>query len=113
METRRRQPRKTLDQTIIAVDTINGGEFGELVNLSLEGMMLMTGRSVPVQSIFQLALRLPEPLLGDDHIDVGVDCLWCRQAEQYSRYWAGFQIIDASDQALAQLQALMAHFTRD
>ena len=108
---RRRKPRKTLNQPIAVHDVIEDRRFGELINVTTEGMMIMTDRLVPTQSIYQLAILLPTPLLGHDRVELGVDCLWSRQGEHYNRYWAGFQIIDASDTAIAQLEALIDRFT--
>lgn len=109
----RRLERKELNQSIVVLDTINGGVFGELVNVTTEGLMVMTDREIETQAIFQLALELPEPIKGAHQIVVGADCLWCRSAENFSRYWAGFQIIDASEQALTQLEVLLDLYARD
>jgi hypothetical protein len=107
----RKLERKELNQAIAVHDTINGGVFGELVNITREGLMVMTDREIETQAIFQLALQLPEPLKGSAQIVLGADCLWCRRAENFYRYWAGFQIIDASETALAQLDALIELYT--
>lgn len=105
--TNRKLERKELNQTIAVHDVINGGVFGELINVTTEGIMVITDREIETQAIFQLSLELPEPLIGSTEIVLGADCLWCRRAEHFSRYWAGFQIIDASELALEQLEALI------
>jgi hypothetical protein len=109
----RRLERKELSQTVVIHDTINGGVFGELVNITSEGLMVMTDREIETQAIFQLALQLPEPMQGSDQLLLGADCLWCRRAENFYRYWAGFQIIDASEQALEQIEALLDLYAKD
>lgn len=108
----RKLERRELNESIAVLDTINGGTFGELVNLTTEGMMVIIDREIETQAIFQLALLLPEPINGDDQIVVGADCLWCRRAENFYRYWAGFQIIDASDRALEQIDALIQQYAK-
>jgi hypothetical protein len=108
----RKLERKELNQGIVILDTINGGVFGELVNITTEGLMVMADREIETQAIFQLALQLPEPIKGSHQIIVGADCLWCRRAENFYRYWAGFQIIDASETALAQLEVLIDLYGR-
>ena len=108
----RKLERKELNQGIVILDTINGGVFGELVNITTEGLMMMADREIETQAIFQLALQLPEPIKGSNQIIVGADCLWCRRAENFYRYWAGFQIIDASEIALAQLEVLIDVYAR-
>jgi len=109
----RKLERKELNQAIVVLDTINGGVFGELVNVTTEGLMVMTDREIETQAIFQLSLQLPEAIKGSDQIVVGADCLWCRRAENFYRYWAGFQIIDASEQALTQLEVLIDLYARN
>lgn len=109
----RKLERKELNQSVVVHDTINGGVFGELVNITSEGLMIMTDREIETQAIFQLALQLPEPMRGSDQLILGADCLWCRRAENFYRYWAGFQVIDASDQALAQIDALISLYAKD
>ncbi len=103
----RKLERRELTQSITVNDTINGGVFGELVNITTEGLMVITDREIESQAIFQLALQLPEPLGGSDMLVLGADCLWCRRAENFYRYWAGFQIIDVSDHAVQQIEALI------
>lgn len=105
--TDRRLERRELSQSIVIDDVINRGEFGELINLTTEGMMAITSQEIPTHSIFQLSLRLPKAIDGDDVINIGVDCLWCRKADNLQRYWAGFQIIDASELALTHINILV------
>ena len=109
----RRLERKELTQPIAINDSITGGAFGELVNITTEGLMVITDREIETQAIFQLVLQLPEPLAGSDMLVVGADCLWCRRAENFYRYWAGFQIIDASDHAIQQIEALINLYAKN
>lgn len=107
----RKHERSQLNQSIGISDVINGGRFGDLINISPDGLMVMTDAMVPTHSIYQLELELPTQIEGSDRIGIGADCLWCRQAENFNRYWAGFQIIDVSDQALQQIQKLISDYS--
>lgn len=109
----RKLERKTISQTITVRDTINGGEFGEVLNITIEGLMLLLDREISAGSIFQLSLQLPTPIAGSDTIELGADCLWSRKAENFHRYWAGFQIIDASDKAIEQIEQLISDYAAD
>ena len=108
----RKHERIELNQAIPIIDTINGGSFGELVNATVEGIMIITDNPIPANSIYQLSLQLPMDIEGSDTINIGADCLWSRRIENFHRYWAGFHIIDASDTALAQLEKLIAHYSK-
>ncbi|MEE8056456.1 MAG: PilZ domain-containing protein [Pseudomonadales bacterium] len=108
----RKHERKELNQPITIIDVINGGDFGELVNVSVEGMMVITDKEIPTHSIYQLSLQLPIEINGSSTVEVGADSLWCRKVENFHRYWTGFHIIDVSDTAMAQLEALIAHYSK-
>ncbi|ARN74705.1 PilZ domain-containing protein [Oceanicoccus sagamiensis] len=108
----RKHERKELNQSIPILDVINGGEFGELVNATIEGIMIITDKEIPTQSIYQLSLQLPIEIEGSNTVELGADCLWCRKVENFHRYWSGFHIIDASDTAMAQLEELIKHYSK-
>ena len=108
----RKLERKEINQTIDIIDVINGGKFGELINITIEGLMAMTEREIPTQSIYQLSIKLPVELRGSDTVELGADCLWCRKDENFHRFWAGFQIIDASDNAVKQIEDLIEAYTK-
>jgi len=103
----RKQDRKEINQTIPVVDVINGGEFGELINITTEGLMVISDQPRSPHSIFQLSLQLPTELEGSLTLELGADCLWCREATNFNRHWAGLQIIDISDQGLKQIEQLI------
>ena len=108
----RKLERKELSHSIVIDDVINGGVFGELINVTTDGLMAITSEEIATQSIFQLSLRLPKEIEGSNSISLGADCLWCRKADNFHRYWAGFQIIDASDTALQQLKTLVEEYSK-
>ena len=108
----RSQERVELSQSIEIVDVINGGIFGELVNITTEGLMVMTEKDIPTHAIYQLSLKLSTPINNSDTIELGADCLWCREEENFKRHWAGLHIIDASDSAVSQIQTLIEHYKK-
>ena len=109
----RRLERKELSQTISIHDVINDKYFGELVNITTEGLMVMTDQPRSPHSIFQLRLDLPGELEGSDTVVVGADCLWCREASNFNRHWAGLHIIDASEQAINQIHQLILLYSKE
>ncbi|MDM3870498.1 PilZ domain-containing protein [Porticoccus sp. W117] len=99
---RRRLERHEVTSQVDAVDSITGQSVGRLVDIHSEGLMLITGDQVEVGNIYQLSLKKD----GSIWLQVGVDCLWKNPANGEGRYWAGFRVIDASDEALAELENL-------
>ncbi|MBL4826957.1 MAG: PilZ domain-containing protein [Spongiibacteraceae bacterium] len=109
---KRKLERKKLSQPIIITNQISGKDFGELVNITTEGMMLITDKEISTHSIFQLSIVLPCNPQDKETVEVGADCLWCRKVENFHRYWAGFHIIDISAQATQQLENLISHYSK-
>ena len=107
---RRKLPRQTLSRVVPVEDVINGGAFGELVNLTADGLMAITDHPVTPRAVFQLALRLPESIAGADRIVIGADCLWSRCSDDYHRYWAGFSIIDIAEDDRERLATLLTDY---
>jgi hypothetical protein len=108
----RKLERKQINQTIEVTDIINGGRFGELINITVEGLMAMTETEIPTQSIYQFSIKLPVDLHGSNTVELGADCLWCRKDENFHRFWGGFQIIDAADTAVKQIEDLIEAYSK-
>ncbi len=103
----RRLQRHRLNVPVVVSDCNRNLQLGRLVDIHREGLMLMGDQPLQVDHVYQLDLHLPEPLEGLETLHLGVDCLWTRCDEGSSSHWSGFQIIDLSELAERQLQALM------
>ena len=103
----RRQQRIEPQRPILVVNINTQKPMGALVNISLEGLMVMSDTIIDTNRIYQISLQLNDPVNGHKHIDLGVDCLWNRSETENQRYWAGFQIIDASRSSLNRIEMLI------
>jgi c-di-GMP-binding flagellar brake protein YcgR len=83
-------------------------DFGRLVNISEEGLMILTSEPVSENSIFQLSLALCNKEDDGDPIEIGVECLWCKQGNNEGQFWAGFYIIDISEQDQERIRRLVS-----
>ena len=86
--------------------------MGALVNITTEGFMLMSDTLIESNRIYSISLLLPDAMSGHKQVDLGTDCLWSRVEVEGGRYWAGFQIIDASRSALDRIEALIGEFSQ-
>lgn len=111
-ESRRRHRHQLTGDKVTVVDRQSGDVLGTLVNVHIEGFMLLCERGVKEDCIYQVFLRAN----GDEssQIAMGVDCLWLNEmeagAESHSLGWAGFQIIDISASATTELEQLIEQF---
>ena len=106
----RAQQRYELTQPIAVYDQLSESSMGALVNITIEGMMLLGNEPVETNRIYHLVLQLPETIGGQSEIEIGVDCLWTRSDELGRNHWAGFQIIDASQQAIKSIEVLIREY---
>lgn len=106
----RARERYTINAVVDVVDTNRELIMGRLVNVHQEGMMVMGADAVSVDHLYQLELRPSQAVNGRSAIPLGGDCLWVRFAVDTNQYWSGFQIIDLSDESLADIETLITLF---
>lgn len=102
-------PRHVLSEPIAVLDRLSQSSLGRLVNIHREGLMVVGSYPFEHERLYQLELQLPAAISGGGTIPVGVDCLWSRCADS-QMFWTGFKIIDASEQALLEIDELIACF---
>lgn len=103
----RRLERRAVAGVVEVYDTNRDIYVGRLVNIHSEGLMLMGDVALEPDHVYQLDLQLPTPLMGESTIHLGVDCLWVRDPEGSTAIWSGCHIIDASEKAHQQIEALL------
>lgn len=101
----RNHNRVEVSEVIRVINRQTGAELGRLVNISEEGFMLLGSQSVPEDNILQLSLEF-ESGNNTAPILIGVECLWCHSSSDQTQYWAGFYIIDISDEDLERVRHL-------
>ncbi|WP_049722628.1 hypothetical protein [Gilvimarinus polysaccharolyticus] len=100
--------RPSIGQCIDAYDNTRDAYLGRIVNLHNKGLMLIGDQPFEEDCLYRLDLQLSEPVNERNSIQLGVDCLWVKNAEDNGKHWAGFSIIDASPQALEDIETIAA-----
>ncbi len=109
-EDRRQTPRKIAAQTISARDINSNHTLGNLVNMNSEGLMLLSPAPIESGLVFQVELQLKIPFQGRGFLHLGIESMWCSNANEPGHYWTGFRIIDVSLSTLELIEALTAHW---
>ena len=99
--------RHDIEAAIDVFDASRGQLLGRLVNIHAEGLMIVGEGTMQPDHVYQLEIRLLAPLAGAASIRLGVDCLWVRDTDGSSMGWAGCHVIDLSDLARRQIEALV------
>lgn len=105
---KRRNERKDIIQLISVTNVMTGQNLGQVVNLSLDGFMLIGSGQIKEDCLYQLNFHLSEAEQERATLSLGAECLWIRETDSGTQYWAGFHIMDISDEDSAFIAALLA-----
>lgn len=96
MAEHRRSPRKRAQQAIEVTNSISGEVIGYVGNLSEDGMLLISGRALPEDALFQFTFPLNNFVNNgaSQRVEIGVHEQWCESAAVPGQFWTGFRIID-------------------
>ena len=99
--------RKTLSTIVQVFDTVTGERIGHIGNISETGLMIIGPAEMGDGHLYQMNFTLPEDDGPMVTFHVGAQCLWCSQAESTGTYWAGFEIIDITDEDMEILSHIV------
>ena len=107
MTEKRRTPRKIADDVLEVSDQHTNTILGKVVNISAEGLMLITNEPFTVGSVYELDLKLPCLIKGHSKVSFGAEVVWSTPASQPGSHWSGFRIIDVSEDAVLTIDDLI------
>jgi len=76
-------------------DAHSGAAVGQLVNISIEGLMMMSPSAVNPGMLLQLRIPL-QCNKGVIEVVIGAESLWCDETDESGACWTGLHIIDIS-----------------
>ena len=76
MTEQRKSPRKIANEVLEVFDQITSTQLGRVVNISAEGLMLLSHARIDPGSVYQLDLRLPRLIKGHSKISFGAEAVW-------------------------------------
>lgn len=100
----RRAKRKQVDERMDVLDTMTGQVAGLIGNISETGMMLLAGRQMPDDALFQFRITLADAGGQRRNVGLGAHQLWSEPASTPGQYWVGFRFIDISPEDLSVLR---------
>lgn len=106
----RKSSRKIADQVLEVSDQITGTQIGRVVNISAEGLMLLSQEPIVTESVYQLELVLPDAIAGESKITFGAEAVWTTEATQPDCFWTGFRIIDISSDDVLMIDELILNW---
>lgn len=82
----------------------DGQLLGHVVDITHEGIMLVSEKQIPVGSQLDLHMDLPEVIFGKTRLDFGAQSLWSRNDVNPDLFDTGFRLltIDKQDRAIIE-----------
>jgi c-di-GMP-binding flagellar brake protein YcgR len=103
---RRKHPRTKVSSVIRVLERDQEVQLGQLVDLSLDGMMLLANDAVQANRVFRMRLEFPDGF-DMDPIQFGAESMWVEDSHDVNSHWAGFQIIDISPENADKIRRLI------
>jgi len=102
--------RHQLPTYLQVVNQVTGKPIGYIVNISSQGMMLVSQAQLMTHAVFQLSLNVPEAT-GISKIEFEALSLWSRSDVTPGYYDTGFSFIRTSSELLGVVSALKDYFS--
>jgi hypothetical protein len=96
VKNKRRSERRKVTVAIPVTNALTGRIAGQLVNVSVDGLMLVSSHAIADDSLHQFDFTLPGMRGTSRRMQVGVHEQWSEPASTPGQFWLGFNIIDIS-----------------
>jgi hypothetical protein len=110
MQNKRALERRNLLYYLQVVNQSTGDPIGRLVDITREGMMLVSEQALPIETIFQLRMLLPAGTLEKTHLDFEAKSLWCQQDVNPRFFDTGFQLLNVDLKDITTIEALITDY---
>ena len=104
---KRRQKRVHLIHYLRILDTDSDAKIGHLVDITPQGIMIISEAPIPVGKDFSFQMQLPEMVNGFEEVYFSAHSLWCKQDFMPEFYVSGYAIKDISSPETKTITALM------
>jgi heterodisulfide reductase subunit A-like polyferredoxin len=104
MEEHRKSPRKIADEVLVVTDQITGLQIGRVVNISSDGLMLLSEEPIIAGSLLKMNMSLPS---RETQLSFQAEAVWSSEATQPESYWTGLQITEISAEDVLEIDNLI------
>ncbi|MBK6735060.1 MAG: PilZ domain-containing protein [bacterium] len=94
MADNRHRPRKNTPHNVKVVDEESGRVMGRVVDITADGMMLVTNGEITPGRQFQVRITLPVMVQHRSDVTVEARAVWCNQDTNPSFYKVGFKFLN-------------------
>lgn len=92
-------------------DGMSSRVVGHIVNISHQGLMLISDAPVSVNEKYRLRMRLPNDISDKEELILSATSRWCKRDENPHFYIAGFQIHNLTKEVSEYIDRLLKNFS--
>lgn len=108
---KRHVERKYLVFYLRVFDGLGKKVMGHLVNISSNGIMLLSDFPIPINEVYKLRMRLPHELVEKNEIILNATSRWCKNDTNPEFYVTGFQLSDISQTLRNTILSMIDEFS--
>ncbi len=109
MEERRKLPRRHLYYYSRVFDEDTREMAGRLVDITHEGMMMVSEKPISSDNEYKFKLILPEAIEGKRNLVIEAKSKWSKQASIENQYDNGFAFVNINDKSARIIDRLIKH----
>ena len=88
-------------------DLDSGINIGHLVDITTQGIMMISEEKIPTDKAYSFSMKLPEIITGRAEINFRANCLWSKKDFNPDFYVSGFKIKEISPEEIKIITALI------
>jgi hypothetical protein len=85
--------------------------LGHLVNITPQGIMLISEEPLAVDVVFQLRMKLPSAMVEFEYLDFEAKSIWNGKDSNPNFYDTGLKLIDVAPERIAIVDDLIGRFS--
>ena len=106
-ENKRQLKRVHLIYYLRIFDSNSGENVGHLVDITIQGLMMISEEPIPTGKDFSLKMQLPGTITGREEIEFSAHSLWCKKDINPDFYVTGYKINNITPQEAKTITALI------
>lgn len=105
--------RRHLIYNLAAVDADSGAPLGRVVDLTHDGVSLISSAPLPVDEVFHMRIKIPAHLTDCTELVFRARSRWCRRDVNDDYFDTGFQLLEVSDAHTMAVRRLISSYGFD
>lgn len=110
MEDRRKLKRRHIIYYLRIFDQKTGQLIGHLVDITAEGIMVISENPLETDKDYALRITLPSEITGKKELNFNAHAIWCKKDINPDFYDTGYQLIDVEPEDVRAIEWLVTRF---